>query len=89
MSQNPDSSSKTHRKSIDIKTLVLLNDDYNTLNYVVDCLEAICDHSFLQAEQCAIITHCKGKCVIKKGLMEDLELFRQDLRLYGLSVEIL
>lgn len=89
VSQTPDSSSKIHRKSVDTKTLILLNDDYNTIDHVIDCLEAICDHSSLQAEQCAVITHYQGQCAIKKGLIEELEFFRQDLSLYGLNVEIL
>ena len=69
--------------------VILLNDDYNTIDHVIDCLEAICDHSSLQAEQCAVITHYQGQCAIKKGLIEELEFFRQDLSLYGLNVEIL
>ena len=89
MSQTPDSSSKTQRRSIDTKTLMLLNDNYNTVDHVIDCLEAICDHSSLQAEQCAVITHYLGQCAIKKGSIEELEFFRQDLSLYGLNVKIL
>ena len=56
-----------------LKELVLVNDDYNTFEHVTDCLEAICDHTPLQAEQCAVIIHFKGKCTVKSGSYEKLE----------------
>ena len=56
-----------------LKELVLVNDDYNTFEHVTDCLEAICDHTPLQAEQCAVIIHFNGKCTVKSGSYEKLE----------------
>ena len=41
--------------------LVLHNDEINTFDYVMGVLVEICDHSITQAEQCATITHFKGK----------------------------
>lgn len=52
--------------------LLLHNDDYHTFDYVIKALVDICRHSIDQAEQCAIIVHCKGKCVIKNGSYEEL-----------------
>ncbi len=52
--------------------LMLHNDDYHTFDYVIKALVDICRHSLDQAQQCAILTHCKGKCVIKKGAYEEL-----------------
>ena len=71
-----------------LKELVLVNDDYNTFEHVTDCLEAICDHTPLQAEQCAVLTHLKGRCVVLTGEIDYVEQFRYDLSLYGLNVEI-
>lgn len=52
--------------------LVLYNDDYNTFDFVIKSLIEICLHTSEQAEQCATITHYKGKCEIKKGLKTEL-----------------
>lgn len=52
--------------------LLLHNDDVHTFDYVIKALVDICRHTVSQAEQCAIIVHCKGKCVIKNGSYETL-----------------
>lgn len=72
--------SKTHTQSEkEIETLndegcklLLYNDDVHTFDYVIKALVDICRHTVNQAEQCAIIVHCKGKCVIKNGSYETL-----------------
>jgi len=53
-------------------TLVLHNDDINTFDYVMDTLVEVCDHSLTQAEQCATITHYKGKCEVRSGAFCEL-----------------
>ena len=57
----------------DEKTLLLLNDDYNTFEYVIQTLMEVCEHSFEQAETCAWITHYKGKCPIRHGSYDELK----------------
>lgn len=52
--------------------LLLHNDDVHTFDYVIKALVDICRHTFDQAEQCAILVHCKGKCVVKNGSYEKL-----------------
>ena len=47
--------------------LVLHNDDYHTFDYVIDALIKVCEHDALQAEQCTLLIHYKGKCDVKKG----------------------
>ena len=47
---------------VDSKDIVLYNDDHNTFQHVIDVLEKYCDHTSLQAEQCAWIVHYNGKC---------------------------
>ena len=54
-------------------SLVVYNDDYNTFDHVIERLVNICNHSVLQAEQCAVIIHFKGKCTVKSGAYEKLE----------------
>ena len=52
--------------------LVLYNDDYHTFDYVIKALVDICRHTTEQAEQCAILVHCHGKCTVKNGSYSDL-----------------
>ncbi len=54
-------------KLTDKFTLILWNDDVNSFDDVIDALMDICGHEELQAEQCATITHYKGKCEVKTG----------------------
>ena len=53
--------------------IVLYNDDHNTFDHVIECLMAYCGHEVLQAEQCALIVHTKGKCSVKTGDFDELE----------------
>lgn len=56
----------------ELRSLVLHNDDLNTFDHVIDVLCEVCKHDAIQAEQCATITHFKGSCDVKTGLIEDL-----------------
>ena len=89
MKNSPKSKHQASSSKIKVKSLFLINDDYNSFDHVVDCLTAICDHDELQAEQCALLTHYKGSCEIVIGDIADLEPIKEDLALYGLNVEIL
>lgn len=64
--------------------LVLHNDDHNSFDFVIDTLMEICNHSFEQAEQCAIIAHFKGKCDIKRGAYDVLNPMKEELVTRGL-----
>jgi len=55
------------------KSLILFNDDHNTFDFVIDTLMAVCDHDAVQAEQCAMIVHYKGKCSVKSGSYNELK----------------
>jgi ATP-dependent Clp protease adaptor protein ClpS len=68
--------------------IVLYNDDVNTFDHVIDSLVEICDHDPLQAEQCAMLVHFKGKCAVKKGSFDDLKPKCSALLQRGLSAEI-
>ena len=48
-------------------SIVLWNDDVHTFDYVIKALVDICRHTQEQAEQCAILVHCHGKCAVKHG----------------------
>lgn len=68
--------------------LVLWNDDVNTFDFVIECLIEICEHTLEQAEQCTILVHYKGKCIVKTGSMEKLKPMHEKLLSRGLTSEI-
>ena len=68
--------------------IILFNDEVNTFDHVIECLVNICDHTPLQAEQCAYIVHFSGKCGVKSGSLEDLTPRCTALLEEGLSAEI-
>ena len=68
--------------------IVLYNDDVNTFDHVIECLMAYCGHEALQAEQCAIIVHTKGKCSVKNGDFDELEPICTALTDRDLSAEV-
>lgn len=68
--------------------IVLHNDDVNTFDFVINALVSVCDHTEIQAEQCAYIVHYKGKCAVKTGDYEYLKPRCSKLLLLGLSAEI-
>lgn len=72
----------------EVAHLVLYNDDHNTFDHVIDCLMEICDHSSIQAEQCALTVHFKGKCAVKSGDYSELLSMYRQLSDRDLTVEI-
>ena len=53
--------------------LVLYNDEHNTFDHVIDMLISVCGHDAMQAEQCALLVHFKGKCTVLSGTYDELE----------------
>ncbi len=82
---------KVEKKSVDqgSNEIVLYNDDVNTFDHVIDTLIYTCEHSPVQAEQCALLVHYKGKCIVKTGSYEDLMPRCSKLLQAGLSAEII
>lgn len=68
--------------------IILFNDDVNTFDHVIETLIRVCNHQALQAEQCALLVHYKGKCVVKTGSIEELVPMCSALLDAGLSAEI-
>jgi ATP-dependent Clp protease adaptor protein ClpS len=74
---------------IGFNEILLYNDDYNTFEHVIEMLCKYCNHDSVQAEQCAWIVHNNGKCMVKRGGMNDLKPICSALREAGLSAKIL
>ena len=68
--------------------LILYNDDFNSFQYVEDCLIRVCKHTPEQAQQCALIVHNKGKCNVLHGMIETLVVPANKLTSLGLTVNI-
>lgn len=75
-------------KVVDLKDLILYNDDVNTFDHVIDQLVKYCEHSMIQAEQCAWIVHNNGKCQVKRGEFDVLKPLCEALLDQGLSAVI-
>lgn len=70
------------------KELILHNDDVNTFDFVIETLMEVCRHEPLQAEQCALIAHYKGKCGVKSGPLPDIIPPAVEMERRGLTVTI-
>lgn len=68
--------------------LVLHNDDVHSFEYVIKALMEVCDHSAVQAEQCATLTHYHGKCSIKIGLKDEIIKMKAQLSELGLETSV-
>jgi ATP-dependent Clp protease adaptor protein ClpS len=71
-----------------VYVLWLINDHFNTFDFVVVCLMELCGHTYEQALQCTFITHIRGRCDILRGLYPKLEISAATMRNRGLTVII-
>ncbi|MCK9422044.1 MAG: ATP-dependent Clp protease adaptor ClpS [Bacteroidales bacterium] len=86
--QKEESSLLNKNDIISQRELILFNDDVNTFDFVIQCLIEICNHDREQAEQCALVTHFKGKCNVKTAGFYELKPLLDEMRLRGLTVSI-
>jgi ATP-dependent Clp protease adaptor protein ClpS len=68
--------------------IVVLNDDYNTFEWVIECFIDILHHSSEQSEQLALIIHTKGRATVKMGSIDDLKPLKDALVDRGLNAII-
>tara|TARA_B100001057_G_scaffold75757_1_gene70443 strand:+ start:11426 stop:11701 length:276 start_codon:yes stop_codon:yes gene_type:complete len=73
---------------LDENQIILYNDDINTFDHVIETLMNVCGHKPLQAEQCTLIVHYKGKCSVKSGTLIDLKPRLKKLIQANLTAEI-
>ncbi len=91
---NPDRSTKEQydvdvlEEEGELNDLIVYNDDVNTFDHVIKCLIEICGHDAVQAEQCTLIIHYKGRCGVKRGEYEELRPMCEGLLDKGLSAVI-
>ena len=75
-------------KSNNLVYLILHNDEVNSFDFVMESLIEVCDHSLVQAEQCTLIAHYKGKCEVRRGEMGEMKELRYHLVSRGLKATI-
>lgn len=68
--------------------LIVYNDDINTFPHVIETLIDVCGHTPLQAEQCTLIIHYKGKCCVKIGDWDKLAAMRNAICSRGIQAEV-
>lgn len=73
---------------VDLRDLMVYNDDYNTFDHVIETLIRVCKHEVHQAEQCTHLIHFKGKCCVKKGTYEELKPMRTGITDAGIDAKI-
>ncbi len=71
-----------------VQRIIIFNDDVNTFDFVIESLVKVCGHDEIQAEQCSLIIHHKGKCDVMSGGYEELQPPCTELLRRGLSAEI-
>lgn len=81
-------SNQNQEATSDGKELILHNDDVNSFDFVIETLIEVCQHEPLQAEQCALIAHYKGRCGIKSGTLPDILPQAVEMERRGLTVTI-
>lgn len=72
----------------EVYKLILHNDDIHTFDDVIEALIEICKHDLIQAEQCTMLVHYKGKCTVKTGSMDVLKPMHEKLISRSLTSEI-
>lgn len=72
----------------EVYKLILHNDDIHTFDDVIEALIQICKHDPIQAEQCTMLVHFKGKCTVKTGSMDVLKPMHEKLIARSLTSEI-
>ena len=83
-----DSHTDTVEELLDLKQLIVYNDDVNTFDWVIESLIEICSHTHEQAEQLSIIIHFKGKASVKEDILEKLHPMQLALTDRGIDATI-
>lgn len=86
--QQPEFDSAVAEHVDEKRSLILHNDDVNTFDFVIDSLIKICKMDEVQAEQCTLLVHYKGKCDVKSGTFNYLKPYKTALTDKGLEATI-
>ena len=76
-------------EELELRALMVYNDEVNSFDHVIKTLIDVCGHEPMQAEQCTLLIHHKGKCAVKNGTYEELEPMCSAIHDRGISADIL
>jgi ATP-dependent Clp protease adaptor protein ClpS len=68
--------------------VIVWNDDVHSFDFVIECLMMCAGHGPEQAEQCTFLIHFKGKCDVKRGDKEKMQIIYNKLFSRGLTVTL-
>ena len=68
--------------------LIVWNDEVNTFEWVIKTLIEVCGHEQVQAEQCAMIIHTKGKYAVKNGTYDLLRPMADEITDRGIGATV-
>lgn len=68
--------------------LIIYNDDVHSYAYIMACLIKFCNHTNVQAEQCALIANNNGKCHVKSGTFLDLYVISNTFETLNIKNEV-
>ena len=66
----------------------LINDEFNSFDNVINALQDVCGHSYIQAGQCATITHNTGICSVFIDTYDECEDVFKELLVIGIRAEL-
>ncbi len=69
-------------------SLILYNDDITPFDFVMESLIEVCKHNPVQAEQCTLLAHMKGRAIVKKGAYKVLAMMQDALSIRGIKCEV-
>ncbi len=78
----------TIEELVDVKHLIVYNDNVNTFDWVIQSLCEVCGHNEEQAEQLSLLIHFKGKASVKEDVFERLEPLKTGLTDRGINAVI-
>ncbi|WP_019947186.1 ATP-dependent Clp protease adaptor ClpS [Hymenobacter aerophilus] len=76
-------------ETIDVRDLIVYNDDHNTFDHVIKTLVDVCGHQPEQAEQCTLLIHYKGQCTVKHGSYDELAGMCTAIHDRGISADVI
>jgi len=68
--------------------LVVYDDDFNTLDWAIQCFMEVCDYTHDQSEKLTLLIHSTGKAIVKTGDREKLRFLKEALVNRGFSAVI-
>lgn len=79
---------KMSSKNEDVYKLLLWNDEFNSMEYVMECLITICKLTVEESFTVMMEAHTKGKAVAKKGSYDEMISMKDALNKMNLEATI-